>query len=204
MHRTDEVLQRRDMGNVVLAAFGAVHPDPYNFTPSITSTQWCASRPPVANVAEQLEDDVREATDIQDRRIVVRLRRAVRLQIDADQLRVRVALLEALPLAHRRRATAARVDPRLVVRDVDHQVDRAPDGAFSSASGALQLVPPPPIDASFWALVMTLSRRFKRSGTTSCSNGSTSASGSCAGAPPPPAPPRRCNAPPSSRPCGGR
>src|SRR6185295_15016489 len=48
---------------------------------------------------------------------------------------------------------------------------------FSSASGALQFVPPPPTEASFAALVITLSREFRFTLTTSHSNGSTSVRG---------------------------
>src|SRR5919106_6372233 len=49
--------------------------------------------------------------------------------------------------------------------------------SFKTANGALQFVPPPPIDASLVALVMTVSRGFRAIFTTSCSNGSTSADG---------------------------
>ena len=48
---------------------------------------------------------------------------------------------------------------------------------FSRWTGALQFVPPPPIEASRPAFVITLSREFRSTGTTACSNGSTIADG---------------------------
>ena len=44
---------------------------------------------------------------------------------------------------------------------------------FRRRTGALQFVPPPPIEASRPAFVITLSREFRSTGTTACSNGST-------------------------------
>ena len=66
------------------------------------------------------------------------------------------------------------INPRLVVRNKDRP-GRLRPRRLSAASGALQLVPPPPMAASLLALVITLSRGFSVISTTSCSNGSTSA-----------------------------
>ena len=49
------------------------------------------------------------------------------------------------------------------------------DGKGGVGVRAGQLVPPPPITASFAAFVMTLSRGFKSTSTTSFSNGNTGA-----------------------------
>ena len=72
----------------------------------------------------------------------------------------RVAGLERRPLAHRRRAAAAAAVHRPTTRCPRRRPPGRPSRlrAFSYASGAEQLVPPPAIAASFAALVITLSR----------------------------------------------
>ena len=74
-------------------------------------------------VRQQIEHLVREAADVEDVLSLGSLRRSGRLDVDADQFRVRVASAELGPLRHRRRPSiATSINPRLVVRDVDHHI----------------------------------------------------------------------------------
>src|SRR5436309_16984 len=59
------------------------------------------------------------------------------------------------------------------------KITRSPSDfcSFKRTSEALQLVPPPPIEASLAAFVITVSRAFRMTLTTLLSNGSTSAWG---------------------------
>ena len=58
---------------------------------------------------DRLEDLVREAADIQNVVSLLRLRRAVGLQVDAYEPRIRTSRLEPIPLDNRRRASRLRV-----------------------------------------------------------------------------------------------
>jgi len=64
-----------------------------------------------------------KAPDVQDVGALRRLRRAVRLNIDANELRIPVPLPEPLPLAKDRGSTVLPgVHPRFVVRNEDDQI----------------------------------------------------------------------------------
>ena len=72
----------------------------------------------------QLEYLIGEPADVENICALSRLRCAVRLNIDADQLRVWIPLTERIPFHHKGRATpGARVHPGLVIRDEYNQFD---------------------------------------------------------------------------------
>src|ERR1700691_311052 len=77
-----------------------------------------------------LDHLIREAADIEDVFSLLCLRRTVRLQINADEPRVRTSRLEPIPLNHRRRASRLRarsVEPGLVVGHINNHIAlRAP------------------------------------------------------------------------------
>src|SRR6185295_14106378 len=70
-----------------------------------------------------VEHLVGKSADVQYVFALLRLSRAVRLYVYAHKSRLRIAMLERLPLGHRSRAsTATRVNPRFVVRNKDDQI----------------------------------------------------------------------------------
>src|SRR4029077_10127919 len=72
---------------------------------------------------DHFENLIREAADVQDIFTLRRLRRPVRLDVQTNQLRLRVALAKLLPGVHQlRSASRAAVDPRLVVRNKDDEI----------------------------------------------------------------------------------
>lgn len=80
------------------------------------------------NLGDQAEHLVAEPADIDDIRPFLRLGVRVRLDVDRHHLGLRVSRLEILPLPHRLGRPAAEstvygaIDPRFVVRHVDHQI----------------------------------------------------------------------------------
>src|SRR5579885_3164111 len=74
-------------------------------------------------LSDHFKDVIREAADVENVRRLGCLHSRVGLDVNAGEARARVTSLERGPLLHRRRAAAtARVNPRLVVRDVDDEV----------------------------------------------------------------------------------
>src|SRR5690349_7265111 len=72
---------------------------------------------------DHVENLIRESTDIENVFTVNRLHRAVRLHVDANQTSRGIALLEHIPLSHHLRAAASTgINPRLVIRNKDHEI----------------------------------------------------------------------------------
>jgi len=79
-------------------------------------------------LGDHVKDAVSESADVENVRVLDRLRCCVRLHVNADELGGRIAGLKDRPLIHCLGASAAesavvrRIDPGLVVRDIDHQI----------------------------------------------------------------------------------
>lgn len=75
-------------------------------------------------VAEQGEDVVAEAADVEDVRAVFRGRRHIRLDVDADEFGLRAALFQGIPFGEQGTFVAVMlIRPRFVVRDDDDHVN---------------------------------------------------------------------------------
>ena len=75
-------------------------------------------------VAEQGEDMVAEAADVEDVRTVSGLNGCIRLDVDADEFGLRAALFQGVPFSEQGAFVAVHlIRPRFVVRDDDDHVN---------------------------------------------------------------------------------
>src|SRR5207247_10833631 len=87
-------------------------------TDPVVSVQFTARE-----LRDHFKDLIRESADIENVLTLNSLYRAIRPHVDTSQTSVRIALLERIPLSHGcRAATSAGINPRLVIRNKDHEI----------------------------------------------------------------------------------
>src|SRR5687767_10013802 len=83
---------------------------------------------PVSEFRHEGEYLIRKSADVQNVGPILGLRVSVRLDVNTDELRIAISRLELVPLLHRLGGASApmtvvrRIDPRLVIRNVDQHV----------------------------------------------------------------------------------
>ena len=101
----------------------SIRPLHQTVTASMRAIQWSASSCPAANAEITSKPRSENPPMFRMSARSASLRRLVRLDVQTNQPCLRIPLPEFRPLGHHRRtAAAALVDPRLVVRDEDHQI----------------------------------------------------------------------------------